>query len=423
MSDVRGLTQQDAFFVAYQEASAVSMQLGVEAELAGEVRREDLEAAAAGLVERWPHLGRSVHRRMLGLAWQGPVRASEMVLTGAGGPSVERWRNVPIDPFREPPLQLRWIPEDGGGILALRAHHAALDGQSLMIVADFVLRSLAGGGPPPMPAPRPGSSGPLLDGHLGSKWRYMQWLKRESRRGRAARLAVADTAPGDVAVHSRRLDLDARQHLKERARRLGVQLPWLCCAAWLRAIGAWNAGRGGDNPWISLEIPVSTRRSRPPGPTEVGNGISPLVLSASADRPVAEIARELREQFVTGVRDRSHLAVPQLTGGGRFLPWWLFRRLATDTAFSGFATSHFTWMRSPVDFDAEVHRLSGGRLTLRDYEVYGPVCLHMGAAVLAIETPSSLRLSMTHRRNALPPDDAARLADLVMAELLPAADD
>ncbi len=425
-SGARGLTQQDAFFVAYQEASDVSMQLGGDIELEGELRPEALEAAVAHLVARWPHLGQKVHRRALGLAWQGQVDAAGMVTAGAGAPSLEDWRNTAIDPFREPPLQLRWIPRAGGGTLALRGHHAALDGQSLLTVAGVVLRSLAGGDPetPPRVAPIPRPMNlwrAFRRGRLGPMWRYMGWLKRESRRDRSARLVVRETAPGDVGAHSRRVEGAAYDRLRARARSLGVQLPWLCCAAWMRAIGAWNAERGGDNPWISLEVPVSTRHSKPPGDDELGNGISPLVLQASADRPLGDVARDLRQQFVAGVRQGSHLAVPLLTAGGRYLPWWLFRRMADDTTFSGFATSHFTWMRAPIDPRVEIGRLSGGRLEVSSHEVYGPVCLHMGAAVMVVEMPSALQLSMTHRLNALPADDARRLADLLMAQLLPEA--
>ncbi len=425
-SGARGLSQQDAFFVAYQEASDVSMQLGGEIELAGELLPGALETIVARLAQRWPHLGQRVHRRTLGLAWQGPADTGGM-LAGPDGRSLEDWRNTELDPFREPPLQLRWIPRAGGGSLAFRAHHAALDGQSLMIVVDFVLRALAGGSKdlelPRVPAPAARPAGlwhAFRRGHLGPMWRYMNWLKRESRRDRSARLAVRETAPCGVAVHTRLLEGAARDRLRKRARSLGVQLPWLCSAAWMRAIGAWNAERGEDNTWISLEVPVSTRRSKAPGDGELGNTISPLVLQAAADRPLGEIARDLKEQFVTGVRQRSHLAVPLLTAGGRHLPWWLFRRMATDTAFSGFATSHFTWMRSPIDFRAEISRLSGGRLEVLRHEAYGPVCLHMGAAVMVIQTPSAFQFSMTHRTNALPPADAGLLADLLMAELLPA---
>lgn len=415
----RGLTQQDAFFVAYQQESAVAMQLGAELEVAGALERADLERCLERLAGRWPGLGQTVKRRALGLAWQGPVRLADMLAVAADDGALERWRNTPIDPFAEPPFQLLWVPGAGGGTLALRAHHAALDGQALATVCDGALRLLAGGR---LEVGERGETGPgrgwrgWRRGDLGPMWRYLRWLQRESRRGSSARLAVRTTAPGAVAVCSRRLEGAQRDALLEGARRHGVQLPWLCCAAWMRALGGWNAERGGDNPLVSLELPVSTR----PGPggraSELGNGISPLLLFADTTRPLGEVAQDLRRQFVTGVRRRAHLAVPTFTAAGRYLPWWLFRRLACDTTYSGFATSHFTWMRSPVD-PGEVARLSGGRLALLGLRFYGPVCLHMGAALQALETASGIQLSITHRLNALPAGDADALADRLLAEL------
>ena len=429
MSDLsaRGLSQQDAFFVAYQEESSICMHVGVELELSGALSRADLEAVAGRLVERWPQLGQTLHRRLLGLAWQGPPQVDAMVVKDADGPPLERWRNTMLDPFCEPPLQLRWIPHTGGGTLALRAHHAALDGQAMMSVAQFILRILAGGGSSrELPShSRPGARKQeglwrhFRRGHLGPRWGYLRWLKRESKLDRSVRLKVRQTAPGDVAVYTRRIEGVARVRLLERTRSLGVQLPWLFCAAWIRTIGAWNAAHGGGKGQVSLEVPVSTRRSRLPGGQELGNGISPLVLAADAEQPLADIARSLRVQFVDGIRRRAHLAVPLFTAGGGYLPWWLFRRLATDTAFSGFATSHFTWMRTPEDPRTLLDELSEGRLKLLRYEVYGPVCLHMGAAVFVIESPEGLKLSMPHRLNAISAADADRLGTLLMAELLP----
>ncbi|MFY9821605.1 MAG: hypothetical protein WAM82_09485, partial [Thermoanaerobaculia bacterium] len=229
-------------------------------------------------------------------------------------------------------------------------------------------------------------------------------------------LAVRETAPGDVAVCSRRLAGAERDRLRERSRQCGVGLPWLCCAAWMRTLGGWNAERGRDNPLVSLELPVSTRPGHGEESAELGNGISPLLLFADTSRPLEEIARDLHRQFATGVRRRSHLAVPTFTAAGRYLPWWLFRRLASDTTYSGFATSHFTWMRSPVD-PGEIARLSGGRLELLDQRLYGPVCLHMGAALQGLETASGFLLAITHRLNALPPADADALAGRLLAEL------
>jgi hypothetical protein len=423
----RGLSQQDAFFVAYQEESAVAMQLGAELEVAGALERGDLERCLAELVRRWPQLGQTVRRRVLGLAWDGPVRLGAMLAEGC---ALEQWRNTPIDPFREPPFQLLWVPaadpgrpEERRGTLAFRAHHAALDGQALATVCDQALRLLAApdrAGPPAAagPAPRAGRLGHRR--HLGSMWRYLRWLRREARQGRSARLAVRVTAPGDIAVCSLRLAPAQEERLRERAREAGVELPWLCSAAWVRALGGWNAARGGTNPLISLELPVSIRpgrgRAAATVAAELGNGISPLLLFADATRPLAELARDLRRQLATGVRRRAHLAVPTFTAAGRYLPWWLFRRLACDAAYSGFATSHFTWMRSPIDA-AEVARLSGGRLAVLDQRLYGPVCLHMGAALQGLETAAGLRLSITHRLNALPAEDAGALADRLLAEL------
>lgn len=405
-SAIRGLSQQDAFFVAYQEASAVAMQLGVELEVAGALERRDLERCLERLAGLWPGLGQTVRRRTLGLVWQGPVRLVEMLTIAAEGSSLERWRNTPIDPFAEPPFQLLWVPgPEDRSTLAFRAHHAALDGQALATVCERALRILAGGEAAAADRRRNGRL--WRRGDLGPMWRYLRWLQRESRRGRSARLAVRETAPGDIAVCSLRLSEAQRDGLLERAKSSGIGPPWLCCAAWVRAIGGWNAERGGDNPLVSLELPVSTR----PEAGTLGNGISPLLLFADATRPLEEIARGLRRQFVTGVRRRSHLAVPTFTAAGRYLPWRLFRRLACDTAYSGFATSHFTWMRSPVD------EISGGRIELLGHRFYGPVCLHMGAAVQALETASGIQLSLTHRLNALTADDAGSLAGRLLAEL------
>jgi len=420
----RGLSQQDAFFVAYQEESAVAMQLGVEFEVAGALEREDLERCLKRLVELWPQLGQTVHRRAFGLAWQGPARLGQMLAVAADGGSLERWRNTPIDPFREPSFQLLWIPGRERGVLAFRAHHSTLDGQALAWVCLRALHILAGGegtaGPDGGRSRDGASFGQLWrQGHLGPMWRYLRWLQEESRRGRSARLAVRETAPGDVGVCSRRLEGARWEELLERSRGCGVQSTWLCCAAWMRTLGGWNAERGVDNPLVSLELPVSIRSGRPGSggeAPELGNGVSPLLLFADTARPLEEIARDLRRQFVTGVRQRSHLAVPTFTAAGRYLPWRLFRRLACDTVYSGFATSHFTWMRSPVDRDA-IARLSGGRFELLDHRFYGPVCLHMGAALQALETGWGLQLSITHRLNALPAADAGALADRLLAEL------
>jgi hypothetical protein len=413
----RRLTQQDAFFVAYQEASGAAMSLGAELELTGELTAEQLEGVMEKLVGIWPRLGSKARRRSFGLAWQGGSPLLEMLTEARQDGDFERWRNAPIDPFREPSFQLLWQVAGGGTRLAFRAHHAGLDGHALATVGGRALQILAGAeagagpGAARPPARRPGAFGRLLP-----MWRYLRFLQRESRRDGSARLAIASPAAGDIAVKTRQLPADRRSRLERWGRAYGLGLPWLACAAFIKAIGGFNDRRGGDPRPVSLELPVSTRRRGAGAGADLGNGISPLLLRAAAGRPLLEIARELNGQFAGGVRLRAHLAVPFFTAGGRFLPWWLFRRLAADTTYSGFATSHFTWMRPTLDPFA-LEKLSEGRLGLRKIEFYGPVCLHMGAALQGLETPSACQLSLTYRLNALSAAAAEELLEGVFAEL------
>src|ERR1041385_7483548 len=98
------LSALDAFFVAYQESSGVLMQLGVEIELKGRIRREEVEQMLVRLVQRWPELGQRVSKRVFGLAWTGEVLTSEMLRTAEKQEAVAEWRNKRLDPFREPPF-------------------------------------------------------------------------------------------------------------------------------------------------------------------------------------------------------------------------------------------------------------------------------------------------------------------------------
>jgi hypothetical protein len=84
---------------------------------------------------------------------------------------------------------------------------------------------------------------------------------------------------------------------------------------------------------------------------------------------------------------------------------------------TGFATSHFTWIAKPTDIRAEVAALSGGRLRVVHQRIYSPVCLEMGAALMALAWPERLQLFVTHRLGALAAPDAERLADLLVEQL------
>ena len=104
--------------------------------------------------------------------------------------------------------------------------------------------------------------------------------------------------------------------------------------------------------------------------------------------------------------------MPLFTWPARFLPWLLFRRLSINQASTGFATSHFTWLRQRTGFD-EFAALSGGALRLLDCDIYTPVCLHMGAAVAVLPLSGSAKLVLTYRVTAFSAPDAESLLNLM----------
>src|SRR5262249_46581434 len=152
----------------------------------------------------------------------------------------------------------------------------------------------------------------------------------------------------------------------------------------VRAIGAWNAaGAPTSCGMVSLEVPVNLRAGKN-AKHSLGNCISPLNLYGDPVRPLEEIAKDLQRQFRDGLRQGNHMAVPFFTSPARLLPWPLFRRLAINSTATGFATSHFTWLEQRTDIYDEVSSLSDSALRMLAHHAYGPVCLHMGAALMVV---------------------------------------
>jgi hypothetical protein len=420
------LSQLDAFFVAYQERAGILMQNGVEVEVKGEVRRELLEEVLSHLVARWPRLGQTLRAGLAGLRWRGECRVGEMLRVADEGGALARWRNRPIDPFREPPFQLLCLPGKERSTLAFRCHHAVADGEAFVVVCVEALRALASltGGdalPRPEAAARPrltklvSTAGLLREGKLPWMWRYTRRLAAEAKAGRSASLKLRACEPGDIATCERLLDGAEMEGVRESAAAAGVTPAWLCAAAWVRAIGAWNRSRGAAGKGlVSLEVPVSLRPVRRLK-EYVGNFVSPLVLFGDPARPLAEVARGLREQFETEARRGSHLGVPFFTAPARFLPWPLFRRLAVNPTSTGFATSHFTWLRRAID--KELAALGRGAHGLLDFHIYTPVCLHMGAALAVAPFNGGAKLVLTYRLTAFGGAEAESLLELVDEEL------
>lgn len=392
------LSAIDAFFVAYQESSGVLMQLGVEVELKGRITRDDVERMLAHLVRRWPPLGQRISRRFLGLAWEGEPLVREMLRIGEKREDLHGWRNKPLNPFREPPFQVLWIPDEN--LLAFRAHHAVVDGEGFFGVCAEALRALSN--KDQRATDYTEKVGFIKRINVADALGNIQKLREQSRANKSARLAVRSCAPGEIAVVER--DVEIRNG-------------WLCAAAWMKAIHEWNCLRGAQsNSLISLEVPVSLRRRRDTH-LQIGNLISPLTLTGDATQPLEELATQLKQQMSRAIRSAEHLALPTLSAPGDFLPWEVLRRIAASPELTGFATSHFAWLEQEQSIHEEVSRASGGALQLVDQQTYTPVCLHMGAALAVLAWPDRAQAFLTYRLTALSTTEAETLLDLVVQQL------
>jgi len=397
------LSAIDAFFVAHQESSGVLMQLGVEAELKGLITRDDVERMLSHLVKRWPPLGQRLRQEWLGLSWAGKPRTSEMLRVAENRDALAEWRNRPLNPFREPPFQLLWIANGEQNLFAFRAHHAVVDGEGFFGIFVEAVRALVD----KTRTTDRSNDGFVRSAKVKDAFQKVQQLRREAQSDKSARISVRSITPGPIAIVER--DLEWGQ--------LGVTPAWLCAAAWMKAIHAWNRSRGTTtNSLMSLEVPVSLRRNRDQGMC-IGNQISPIVLYGDATQPLADLAQQLKQQMSRALRNQMHLALPAFSAPGRFLPWEVFRRIAASPELTGFATSHFAWFERFQTIHDEISSASGGALQVIDQHIYTPVCLHMGAAISTLAWPDRVQVFLTHRLNALSTDDANVLLDLMVHEL------
>ena len=417
------LSATDAFFVAYQETSGVLMQLGVEIELKGRITRSDLEEALKHIVRRWPPLAQRLRRRLFGLSWEGECRVSEMLTVAEKREALAEWRNRPLNPFVEPPFQLLWIANGGTNLFAFRAHHAVVDGEGFSAVCIEGVRKLAEILGPQMNAdkrgsdPRSSARTPKRQLKLREALKTVQQMRREAHSNQSAQLATRSCTPGDTAIVKKKLEKDDFHELQRLAAELDTAPGWLCAAAWMRAIHAWNISRASNSTsLISLEVPVSLRRRRDTQ-VRIGNWISPLTLYGDATQSLEILATELKQQLNSSVRQRSHLALPLVSSPAKFLPWLLFRKLAASPELTGVATSHFAWFEQEQTLPDDIMRLSGGALQVIDQKIYPPVCLHMGAALSVLAWPERAQIFLTYRLTALSPAEAQMLLDLLVQEL------
>ncbi|HUS29189.1 MAG TPA: hypothetical protein VMZ53_11780, partial [Kofleriaceae bacterium] len=312
-----------------------------------------------------------------------------------------RFRNAPIDPFREPPFGVLWHRTT----LAFRCHHAAADGELFIEIVRHFLAALSAD----VPTSTKPIDHPLALRHLRKQatvrnsLRYARWLATEAKSNRSLRLHLARSAPGPIAICERVLSTADRDRLFSHAREERVRPAWLIAAAWMRALHAFSVTTNdATTPLVSLEVPVTLRRGSDIG----GNALAVTTLFGDARRPLADLARGLWRDYAKHIKQRDHLAVPLLSAPIRLLPWPLFKRVAVTTTSTGFATSHFTWLD---------HAPEG--LSIERRHLYTPVCQHMGAALCALASRDSLQLSITHRTNGISSAAASSLADHLLEAL------
>lgn len=418
------LSQMDAFFVAFQEQSGVLMQLGSETDLRGNLERRHFERMVLAITDAWPQLGQRLARGPLGLRWDGVTDHQAMLHETTETAEMLRWRNAPIDPFREPPVQVLWVRGPGLHRLVFRVHHCAADGEAFLKMCIHAAKALGaaqcGDGPPlsKREAYEPVDMQDVWEPRsIGGMLRYMQWLRREARRPSTGFVAQRECAVGETDIYECALTPEFFLELRGAARALRTSPMWLACAAWLRSLHTWNECIDpASNPRLSVEFPVSLRRNARRR-NAMGNFVSPLTLTGDTRTPLSELARKLEQQVLSSLRLRHQFGVPLLTMPGRYLPWSLFRRVAVSQTSSGFATTHFSWFEyreDPKTFFAESSR---GGLELLTQRIYTPVCLHMGAALSALIAPAEPKLFITYRRTAFHPDDIAFVAETLRREL------
>ncbi|MCA8922966.1 MAG: hypothetical protein KDD82_14220 [Planctomycetes bacterium] len=374
-------------------------------------------------LRRWPQLGQRLRAGLVGVRWAGAPR---LELEEGPAEGLATWRNQLVDPFRDPPFAVRWSPSEGGGRVAFRVHHALADGQAFYTVVQAFLRAaaLAAAGREPA-ATRSGTPEhpfgvlSLLRGRrakLAAMWRTLRWLQREGQRGDATRLAIRSAGPGAVRVDVYRLAPAELAVFAVRARAYEVTASVCLAACWARALARFNAARCVDpGSKVSLEVPFSIRRGEA---TEVlGNLVSPLVFHGPGRAPLGVLARRFGEQLRRQRADRAHLAMPLFTAPGRWLPWPVFRRLAADDAWSGFASGHYTWLEDPEGLGRVVEEESAGALALRGYLMHPPVCRSMGASLVAFRSDDALSLYLATRATALDEAEARELGGYLRTEL------
>ncbi len=411
------LSAYDAFFLAYQRRARIAMHLGLDLELAGALDPAALDRAVSAVIARWPELGSVVRVRALGLSYEPlpDARARIVRPLAEAEAAVDRAINEEIDPFAEPPWTVHARSEGDVHRIVLRAHHAVADGELFVMIAEEFVAALAA----PSHARSVASRTAIARASLARRPSWLERLSDKRRRDERVardehqRLPLACVAPGPCAVTSERLDARAWSRVTQRSIDARTSVALWVIAAWVRAVH--RASERGEGR-VAVEVPVSVRR-REGLFDRVGNYIAPVVLFVDGSAPIDRVARALRASLRSAVAMGQLETDRALAAPGSLLPWALFERVAVTPTTTGNASTHVAALgveRSPW---ASLSDRSQGRLELRRFVPFSPVCLKMGAALSAVCAPDEAALSVTYRRNAMSDHAARALLAQTLAEL------
>jgi hypothetical protein len=294
------------------------MVMHLELRFDGPLDVDVVTARLAALGHSYSRLGARIERsapRWRSVWVDAPPRAVEVLRVGPGELEAQRarWISSPLDLGDGPGIELT-IVDDGTTMsrLMIRAHHGALDGQSL-VVAAAGLSDDHDSSPSPWLQPRADATrdrdgSPQPDGRAGGRLSAVRALRRIVLAERAARLAPAARPSSRVAgygVTCGALGRDQVSGLESAARRHGVSVNDLLVAAMHLTCAEWSRERSHKNAVIRVTVPFSLRSPSGDG-ARIGNATSQLAtVSHPRDRVDVDVLIAAVAQQIRAARDRA----------------------------------------------------------------------------------------------------------------------
>jgi hypothetical protein len=399
--------------------SAIALELGVPLDATR------VEAALAPLLPRLPALrSRLALAPILGWSRWSAVpgrRAADLVrVLDRPGTDVSAAAtsaiNEPLDPARDPLLDLRLSPSPrGGSIAVLRWFHPLADARG----ADRLLAAVD-----EIDAGR----NPVLEGP--DPFARMTRGEFAGRRGfRAARsLLEGGNGPPPVLLSPPAtpvrgyallpLSLEGREvaaaEASSRERFGGTGMNEHLLLASLRALHRFQVRRGAPRGPYAIPVTANLRPAGASGPV-LGNFLSffHLVASAAEVEDRAVLARSIREQQLRALGAGADRAMHALLRAGRWLP---LRRYERERHRRDGAPRESVWFSNVGEVLEGRDRWLGAPLL--DVGVATAVPHPPGALFLFFRRPGTLRAAVVHAEGVLDREGAYRLAEFLREELL-----